>query len=139
MKAEEQERHHTYSPLRDFGAIRDIWGWGGVGGWGSVWGWGDALLGPCTTALAASTLCRTSQAADKGSCAIPACPFACLQDKPGMKVGVVGLGGLGHMALKLAKAFGCEVRADGNNGVQWNAVERSAVQYTAAEVEWVAV
>lgn len=32
-------------------------------------------------------------------------------DKPGTKVGVVGLGGLGHMALKLAKAFGCEVRS----------------------------
>ncbi len=28
---------------------------------------------------------------------------------PGQKVGVVGLGGLGHMALKLAKAFGAEV------------------------------
>ena len=27
-----------------------------------------------------------------------------------MKVGVVGLGGLGHMAVKWAKAFGCEVR-----------------------------
>lgn len=30
-------------------------------------------------------------------------------DKPGMKVGVVGLGGLGHMAVKFLKAFGCEV------------------------------
>ncbi|KAL4447874.1 hypothetical protein ABPG75_005093 [Micractinium tetrahymenae] len=30
-------------------------------------------------------------------------------DKPGTRVGVVGLGGLGHMAVKLAKAFGCEV------------------------------
>jgi len=28
---------------------------------------------------------------------------------PGQKVGVVGLGGLGHMALKLANAFGAEV------------------------------
>jgi alcohol dehydrogenase (NADP+) len=28
---------------------------------------------------------------------------------PGMKVGVVGLGGLGHMGLKLAKAFGAHV------------------------------
>jgi uncharacterized zinc-type alcohol dehydrogenase-like protein len=28
---------------------------------------------------------------------------------PGQKVGIVGLGGLGHMALKFAKAFGAEV------------------------------
>lgn len=27
-----------------------------------------------------------------------------------MKIGVVGLGGLGHMAVKWGKAFGCEVR-----------------------------
>lgn len=26
-----------------------------------------------------------------------------------MKIGVVGLGGLGHMAVKWGKAFGCEV------------------------------
>ncbi|XP_073040113.1 8-hydroxygeraniol dehydrogenase-like [Primulina eburnea] len=30
-------------------------------------------------------------------------------DKPGMKVGVVGLGGLGHLAVKFAKAFGTHV------------------------------
>ena len=29
--------------------------------------------------------------------------------KPGTKVGVVGLGGLGHMAVKFARAMGCEV------------------------------
>ena len=28
---------------------------------------------------------------------------------PGQRVGVVGLGGLGHMAVKFAKAFGAEV------------------------------
>ncbi|KAI9125439.1 hypothetical protein K1719_004055 [Acacia pycnantha] len=30
-------------------------------------------------------------------------------DKPGLHVGVVGLGGLGHMAVKFAKAFGVKV------------------------------
>ncbi|VFQ88111.1 unnamed protein product [Cuscuta campestris] len=30
-------------------------------------------------------------------------------DKPGMNIGVVGLGGLGHMAVKYAKAFGSKV------------------------------
>ncbi|KAK9904385.1 hypothetical protein M0R45_000819 [Rubus argutus] len=32
-------------------------------------------------------------------------------DKPGMHVGVVGLGGLGHVAVKFAKALGLEVTA----------------------------
>ena len=30
-------------------------------------------------------------------------------DKPGLHVGVVGLGGLGHLAVKFAKAFGAKV------------------------------
>ncbi|PNY02123.1 cinnamyl alcohol dehydrogenase [Trifolium pratense] len=30
-------------------------------------------------------------------------------DKPGLRIGVVGLGGLGHMAVKFAKAFGANV------------------------------
>lgn len=30
-------------------------------------------------------------------------------DQPGTKLGVVGLGGLGHMAVQLGKAMGCEV------------------------------
>lgn len=30
-------------------------------------------------------------------------------DKPGMKIGVVGLGGLGHVAVKFAKALGAKV------------------------------
>ncbi|KAL8523869.1 hypothetical protein ACS0TY_013723 [Phlomoides rotata] len=30
-------------------------------------------------------------------------------DKPGLNVGVVGLGGLDHVAVKFAKAFGCKV------------------------------
>lgn len=30
-------------------------------------------------------------------------------NKPGLRVGVAGLGGLGHMAVKFLKAFGCHV------------------------------
>lgn len=36
-------------------------------------------------------------------------PLKRYKTKKGMKVGVVGLGGLGHMAVKLAKAMGAEV------------------------------
>ena len=32
-------------------------------------------------------------------------------NKPGMKIGVIGLGGLGHMAVKIAKAMGVEVNS----------------------------
>jgi uncharacterized zinc-type alcohol dehydrogenase-like protein len=31
--------------------------------------------------------------------------------RPSMKVGVIGIGGLGHLALQFARAFGCEVTA----------------------------
>ena len=31
--------------------------------------------------------------------------------KPSMKVGVIGIGGLGHLALQFVRAFGCEVTA----------------------------
>lgn len=35
--------------------------------------------------------------------------------RPHMKVGVIGIGGLGHMALQFANAFGCEVTAFSSN------------------------
>ncbi len=38
-------------------------------------------------------------------------PFLIHNIKPTARVGVVGIGGLGHMALKFAKAWGCEVTA----------------------------
>ncbi|KAL7135460.1 hypothetical protein ABFS83_11G098000 [Erythranthe nasuta] len=36
-------------------------------------------------------------------------------DKPGMHIGVVGLGGLGHVAVKFAKAFGVKVTVISNS------------------------
>jgi uncharacterized zinc-type alcohol dehydrogenase-like protein len=38
-------------------------------------------------------------------------PFLNFDIKPTHRVGVVGIGGLGHMALKFARAWGCEVTA----------------------------
>jgi len=38
-------------------------------------------------------------------------PFLTFGVKPTDRVGVVGIGGLGHMALKFARAWGCEVTA----------------------------
>ncbi len=38
-------------------------------------------------------------------------PFLNFDIKPTHRVGVVGIGGLGHMAIKFAKAWGCEVTA----------------------------
>jgi D-arabinose 1-dehydrogenase-like Zn-dependent alcohol dehydrogenase len=37
-------------------------------------------------------------------------------DKEGMRIGIVGLGGLGHMAVKLAKAFGMHVTVISTSG-----------------------
>ncbi|MEY4765113.1 MAG: hypothetical protein RI907_1786, partial [Pseudomonadota bacterium] len=38
-------------------------------------------------------------------------PFLIHDIKPTARVGVVGIGGLGHLALKFARAWGCEVTA----------------------------
>ncbi|KAF3637482.1 putative mannitol dehydrogenase [Capsicum baccatum] len=46
-------------------------------------------------------------------------------DKPGMHIGVVGLGGLGHMAVKFAKAFGTKVTVISTSaGKKDEAIER---------------
>ena len=38
-------------------------------------------------------------------------PFVQLDIKPTDKVGVIGIGGLGHLALQFADKWGCEVTA----------------------------
>ncbi|MBF0239215.1 MAG: NAD(P)-dependent alcohol dehydrogenase [SAR324 cluster bacterium] len=38
-------------------------------------------------------------------------PLRIYDVRPAMKVGVIGIGGLGHLALQFASAFGCEVTA----------------------------
>lgn len=44
--------------------------------------------------------------------------------KPTQRVGIIGVGGLGHMAVKFAAAFGCEVVALGSRRVDVEAVKK---------------
>ncbi|KAI8028820.1 putative mannitol dehydrogenase [Camellia lanceoleosa] len=50
-------------------------------------------------------------------------------DKPGMHVGVVGLGGLGHMAVKFAKAFGVKVTVISTSPSK----EKEAIEHLGAD------
>lgn len=45
-------------------------------------------------------------------------PFLSYRISPTARVGVVGIGGLGHMALKFARAWGCEVTAFTSNAAK---------------------
>ena len=52
------------------------------------------------------------------------------QTKPGDRVGILGLGGLGHMAIKFAKAMGCEVTAiSSSESKKRESIEHGAKHY----------
>ncbi len=52
------------------------------------------------------------------------------QTKPGDRVGILGLGGLGHMAIKFAKALGCEVTAiSSSESKKRESIEHGAKHY----------
>jgi len=50
-------------------------------------------------------------------------------DKPNLQLGVVGLGGLGHMAVKFAKAFGAKVTVISNSPNQ----KKDAIELLGAD------
>jgi cinnamyl-alcohol dehydrogenase len=57
-------------------------------------------------------------------------------DKPGMKLGVVGLGGLGHMAVKFGKALGLEVTViSTSEGKRKTAMELGAAHFLVSKDE----
>ncbi len=49
--------------------------------------------------------------------------------QPGMRVGVVGVGGLGHLAIKFLKAFGCETIAIGHKDKSPNEISELGVHH----------
>ena len=56
-------------------------------------------------------------------------PFLEYGISPTDRVGVIGLGGLGHMAVKLAKAWGCEVTAFTSTGSKAEAAMRMGAHH----------
>lgn len=57
-------------------------------------------------------------------------------DKPGMKLGVVGLGGLGHMAVKFGKAMGLEVTViSTSEGKRKTAMDLGATHFISSKDE----
>ena len=62
------------------------------------------------------------------------------QTKPGDRVGILGLGGLGHMAIKFAKALGCEVTAISSSESKKRENQLNMVQnttfYTQIDTQW---
>ena len=55
-------------------------------------------------------------------------------DKRGYRIGVVGLGGLGHMAVKFGVAFGCEVGGRTTPAAAPSAVAASCCTWDLAQV-----
>lgn len=66
------------------------------------WGWAVPIPDGLDAAAAGPLLC--------GGLTVFS-PFLTLGVKPTDRVGVIGIGGLGHMALQFARAWGCEVTA----------------------------
>ncbi len=55
--------------------------------------------------------------------------------KPTMRVGVIGIGGLGHLALQFAKAFGCEVVAFSHSAAKEAEARSFGADYFASSID----
>lgn len=63
-------------------------------------------------------------------------PLVDFKAGPGVKVGVVGIGGLGHLALQFARHFGCEVTAfSSTESKKAQALKLGAHHFVAAKAE----
>ena len=61
-------------------------------------------------------------------------PFKLYEVKPGMKVGVVGIGGLGHFAIKFAKGMGCEVYAFSSSPEKEEETKKIGADYFVTDI-----
>lgn len=62
-------------------------------------------------------------------------PFHAFDLRPSMKVAVVGIGGLGHLALQFARAWGCEVTAISSTAAKEAEARRYGAQGFIASAE----
>ncbi|MGO4221666.1 NAD(P)-dependent alcohol dehydrogenase [Lysobacter sp. TAF61] len=66
-------------------------------------------------------------------------PFLAYDIKPTMRVGVVGIGGLGHMAIKFAAAWGCDVTAFTSTAAKADEARRFGAHHVVASRDSAAI
>jgi uncharacterized zinc-type alcohol dehydrogenase-like protein len=66
-------------------------------------------------------------------------PLRAFEVSPLMRVGVVGIGGLGHLALQFARAFGCEVTAFSSTPAKEAEAKKFGAHHFAASMDAAAV
>ena len=59
--------------------------------------------------------------------------------KPTDIVGIVGIGGLGHLAIKFAKAWGCEVYAFTHNASKHEEAKRFGADHVVSSIDGIAI
>jgi uncharacterized zinc-type alcohol dehydrogenase-like protein len=62
-------------------------------------------------------------------------PFLAYNISPSARVGIVGIGGLGHMALKFARAWGCDVTAFTSNAAKADEARGFGAQHVVSSRE----
>ena len=66
-------------------------------------------------------------------------PLRAFEVNPLLRVGVIGIGGLGHLALQFARAFGCEVTAFSSTPAKEAEAKKFGAHYFAASTDTAAM